>query len=77
MWQDYVYKEGAAKLAEPEIESGEPMFLISLDFMLPSQPYHFFHLGVSCWWQKSEELLYALTVIIYIIHISLKFQKCA
>lgn len=77
MQQDYVCKEGAAELAETEIESGESMFLISFAFMLASQSYHFFHLGVSCWWLKSEELLYMLAVIIYIVHISFKFQKCA
>lgn len=72
-----VYKEMAAELAEPEIESEESIFLISLVFMLASAAYHFLPLGNSCWWQKSEEFLHVLTVIIYILHISFKLLKSA
>lgn len=73
MQPDYVYKE----MSEPEMEYGESMFLVTLAFMLASQPHHFLHLGVRCWWQKSAELLYALTIIIYILHASFKLLKCA
>lgn len=43
MQPDYVYKE----MSELEIEYRESMFLVTLAFMLASQPHHFLHLDFA------------------------------
>lgn len=70
-------KEAWLCLAGPGIESGEPALLVTLPFILATQTHHFLHLAVSFWWQKPEEFMYMIMVIIFILPFSFKLPKYA